>query len=278
MDWTISDTMSVLGGLAVINGLLLIVQKLGPKAIAFTWFPGRTILLIWSILASADETHIRNVLEVCLASHSLAVVFLATFHIFLECLDNTPRLPRYGCASGYWFICWMLSFMAMGGTAFALWYSQTEAMYIGVGIAAALLNAVNLQHAPKKLESASMKFTFSYFLGINIIASGLIFGVHWLLQAGFVTWAGLLTNLPVFSIILFASSSCRETPVAIRTTRQHVFMLAFQTWPSMALVSTLLLVLSVGHVFAVIIASVATIMVIIFQFAVIQHVFKSLYI
>ena len=43
----------------------------------------------------------------------------------------------------------MLSFMAMGGTAFALWYSQTEAMYIGVGIAAALLNAVNLQHAPK---------------------------------------------------------------------------------------------------------------------------------
>jgi hypothetical protein len=123
-----------------------------------------------------------------------------------------------------------------------------------------------------------MKFSVLYFLGINIVASGLIVGVHWLLQAGFVTWAGLLANVPVFSIVLFASSSCMETPSAIRMTRQHVFMLAFQTWPSMAMVSTILLVLPAGHIFAAIIAGLATILVIILQFVVIRYVFKSLYI
>lgn len=278
MDWSISDTVTILGGLAVINGLLLIVQRLGPKAIALTWFPGRTILLIWSILGSANEEHIRSLLDVCLASHSLSVIFLAVFHLFLECLDNTPRLPRYGCAISYWFICWVISLGAMGGTAAALWYNRTTSMYIGVGIASALLNGINLQHAPRRLENASMNFSLPYFLGINIVASALIISVHLLLQSGYVTWAGLLANLPIFSIVLFAGSSCRETPTAIRMTRQHVFMLAFQTWPSMAMVATLLLVLSVGHVFAAIVSGIATIMVIILQFVIIQNVFRSLYI
>lgn len=277
MQWSISDTLTVIGGLIIIDGLLLIVQRLGSKAIAFTWFPGRTILLSWSLLASADEEHIRSVLEVCLASHSLSVVFLAVFHIFLECLEKTPRLPRHGCAISYWFIGWVVSLLCVGGTVTALWLHQTEMMFIMVGIATALLNAVNLQHAPKRLENASMKFNLTYFIGINIVAAGLIFGVHWLLQSGYVTWAGLLSNFPIFEIVLFASSSCLDTPVAIRMTRQHVFMLAFQTWPSMALVATIIVLLPVGHVFAAIIAGVATIMVIILQFAVIQHIFKSLY-
>ena len=270
MTWTSGDTTTLLVGVLCTNILLAIVHKLGPAGIIITWIPGRVIVLAVSILNSKRKDTMEQVLEVAWASHILTVVFLCAFHIFVRWMSWSKRLPRFGCAVKHWLVCWLAAFTFMGAICILLWAYPFTEMYVGIGFTALIMNGVNIEHAPKHLKNEKMKFTPLYLLGANAVYIALTIGVHWLIEYGLIVYAGLMSNLPLFAIALFASSSCRDTPMAIRMTSQHVYMLAFQTWPSMAFLGTLWILLPQGSVVALCIAGTAAVITMAIQYFVVK--------
>ena len=246
MIWPIEDTVTLIIGILCTNILLAIVHKLGPAGIIVTWIPGRVIVLAISILNSKRNDSMEQVLEVAWASHILTVVFLCAFHMFVRWMSWSKRLPRFGCAIKHW----LAAFILMGVVCIILWAFPSTQMYIGMGTLALVMNLVNIEHAPKHLKNTKMKFTPLYLISANVVYIALTLGVHLLIEYGYIVYAGLVSNLPLFSIALFASSSCRDTPLAIQMTAQHVYMLAFQTWPSMAFLGILWVLLPQGSVIA----------------------------
>lgn len=270
MTWTSADTTTLLIGMVCTNILLAIVHKLGPAGIIITWIPGRVIVLAISILNSKRNDSMGQVLEVAWASHILTVVFLCAFHIFVRWMSWSKRLPRFGCAIKHWLVCWLSAFVLMGAVCIILWAFPSTEVYVGTGMLALIMNMINIEHAPKHLKNTKMKFTPLYLLSANTVYIALTIAVHWLIEYGYIVYAGLMSNLPLFSIALFASSSCRDTPLAIQMTAQHVYMLAFQTWPSMAFLGILWVLLPQGSVIALCSAGMAAVATMTVQYFVVK--------
>jgi hypothetical protein len=254
---------TVILGVVVLNIMLFIIHYSGPKAIALTWVPGRVIVIVISML---HKKELHNWLQITWTAYMIPVSLLAIFHFALRYMANKGRLPRFSCATPQWFICWSLGILAMVVSATLCMFIENPYILFSIGILAAYLNIVNVVDAPIHLQEVPIKFSTWYIIGTNIVIIAALILIELLIQHDYVRLAGVISNIPILSIVLLASSSCANTEEAINTTNQHIYMLAYQTWPAMAFVG----VMWIGQVYTTSIALVmsmsAVLVVLIIQF------------
>jgi hypothetical protein len=224
---------TIISGVVVLNIMLFIIHYSGPKAIALTWVPGRVIVIVISML---HKKELHNWLQITWAAYMIPVSLLAVFHFTLRYMANKGRLPRFSCATPQWFICWSLGILAIVVSTTLCMVIENPYILFSIGILAAYLNIVNVMDAPTHLQEVPITFTTLYIVGTNIIIVAALILIDLLIQHDYVRLAGVISNIPILSIILLASSSCANTDEAVNTTNQHIYILAYQTWPAMAFV------------------------------------------
>ena len=138
---------------------------------------------------------------------------------------------------------------------------------------AALGNVVNVSDAPAQLQQQHLKFTAYYVLFINALAIGALVTIDHLIQLGEVEWAGICSNFPILAAMLLAGSTCTTTEQAMRTTTQHVYMLAYQTWPAMAFVGMIWATEPLMGIYSVGLGSLAVIIVLGIQYTMVKNEF-----
>ena len=233
--------LTIVAGVTVLNIMLLIIHYSGPKAIVLTWIPGRIIVIVISMLNNAE---LHNWLQITWASYMIPVSLLATFHFTIRCM-LPKRLPRFSCATYQWVICWSLGIIAMAIAATMCIFIENPYILFSIGILAAYLNVVNVMDSPLHLQQIPIKFTVSYVVATNIAVIAALVFIELLVENGHIRLAGVISNIPILSIILLAGSSCNNTNEAINATNQHIYMLAYQTWPALAFVGSMW----IGHVY-----------------------------
>jgi len=212
-------------------------------------------------------------LQITWAASSVAVVFLAVFHFTLRAL-RTGRLPRFSCAHKEWVLCWSIAILATVATTAGVYYTNNNYLYLTIGIIALFGNIVNVTDAPTQLnQPQGIKFTVYYILFINLLAIGALITIDQLIQHGEVEWAGICSNFPILAAMLLAGSTCTTTQQAMRTTTQHVYMLAYQTWPSMAFIGTVWATEPRIGALSVVLGSGAVLIVLCIQYTMIKNEF-----
>lgn len=251
----------------VLNVLLLMIHALGPKGILLTWIPGRTILLLFSIL---NKNTLQDTLRYTWAAGIIPINFLIPLHLGVRLLSSNGRMPRFTCSST-WIPVWVsaLTLMALGVLLIGL--VDSVALDISLGIVAIFFNLFNIHDAPKHIQNDKVNMTAGYIIGTNVIVFGVLFLVHIVLQRGELVWAGILANVPLMAFVLIAGSTCESTPKAITLTGQHVYMLSYQIWPNMAFVGCLWATLPLGPEISFVLACVATICVLGLQYYFIKN-------
>ena len=92
-----------------------------------------------------------------------------------------------------------------------------------------------------------------------------------LVQLGEVEWAGICSNFPILAAALLAGSTCTTTQQAMRTTTQHVYMLAYQTWPSMAFIGVIWAAEGALGLASIALGSISVIIVLAIQYTMIKN-------
>jgi hypothetical protein len=223
----------VIFGILAFNSVLAIVHFAGPKSIVLTWIPGRILVLVIS-LASVDA--LQDMIRYTWASSIIPVTFLVIFH---TASSYNGRLPRFGKANCHWAATWIVSVVTMAVTIVIIGIFGNDILYLVTGIIATLLNIVNVTCAPQHIEKNEIKFTPTYIVGINVLVFGVLFGIHELIGAGELVWAGILSNIPLLAMALIAGATCIDSKKAVISIHQHVYMLSYQIWPNMAILSAL---------------------------------------
>ena len=231
-----------------------------------TWVPSRSIVLVLSMIHKKD---LIQWLQITWAASSITVAFLAVFHFTLRALQR-GRLPRFSCAHKEWVLCWTIALLVAGGTTTWVYYTNN---YLILGLMAALGNVVNVSDAPAQLQQQHLKFTAYYVLFINALAIGALVTIDHLIQLGEVEWAGICSNFPILAAMLLAGSTCTTTEQAMRTTTQHVYMLAYQTWPAMAFVGMIWATEPLMGIYSVGLGSLAVIIVLGIQYTMVKNEF-----
>tara|TARA_B110000977_G_scaffold132461_1_gene168792 strand:- start:454 stop:1242 length:789 start_codon:yes stop_codon:yes gene_type:complete len=251
---------TIVAGVVVLNIMLFIIHYSGPKAITLTWVPGRVIVIVISML---HQKELHNWLQITWAAYMIPVSLLAIFHFTLRYMANKGRLPRFSCATPQWLICWSLGILSMTTAAILCIVIENPYILFSIGILAAYLNIVNVMDAPTHLHETPIKFTTWYIIGTNIVIVVALVLIDQLIQHDYVRLAGVISNIPILSIVLLAGSSCADTEEAVNTTNQHIYMLAYQTWPAMAFVG----VMWIGQVYTTTISltmSISAVVVVLF--------------
>ena len=258
--------ITVILSIFFLNISLLVIHHVGPRAIAMTWIPARSIVLVISMW---NKEELIPWLKITWAASSVAVSFLAVFHFTLRLLKK-GRTPRFSCAHKEWILCWIIAAVVTSGTTIGVYYTNSDYMYFAIGILAAYVNIVNVTDAPGQLQQNHIKFTTYYVLFINFMAIGALVTIDQLIQRGEVEWAGICSNFPILAAMLLAGSTCTSTQEAMRTTTQHVYMMAYQTWPSMAFVGVLWGAGSLGQTTSLVLASIAVTVVLLIQYSLVK--------
>lgn len=251
----------------VLNVVMLIVHYTGPKAIILTWLPGRTLLLIASLL---HKPALLETLRYTWAAGLLPVTFLIMIHLGVRILEKKGRMPRFHCAKRQWSVVWASAFVVMFMVTLLIGFIESIPLYIGLGTAAILLNILNIKDSPSHLEQEHVKLTFEYVLGTNFIILAVLFIMNQLLDQGYLVWAGIISNIPLLAIILLIGSTCSASPQALTMTKQHIYMLSYQTWPTMAFVGVLWASLGLGNDMACVLAGTAMVVVLGIQYYMIK--------
>lgn len=253
----------------ILNAMMFFIHYAGPKAIVLTWIPGRTVLLLASLL---HKPELVSTLKYTWASGLVPVVFLAIVHIGLQRMSKTGRLPRFKCATWSWVLLFGSGLASMVSVILLIGLVHSEILYVILGCLAVALNVFNLKDAPTHLQSENVHLTVGYIACVNIIVISILLGMNTLLDSGEILWAGILSNIPILAIMLLISSSCKDSPSAMRITSQHVYMLSYQTWPNMAFVGVLWSSMAIGEEFAVAIAGMASVIIIFIQYMAIKTI------
>lgn len=226
---------TLITGVVIINLMVYIVHKAGPWGIALTWLPGRVIALMAQIQWLDTPGDMLVMAQYTSCACLVPVLFLLSFHTYMP--GHHGRLPRFKCAHFEWIACWILAIVALGiASGIVLWASPSRTACITIATAAALLNVVNTYHAPGRVRTERMPLSVRYFFAVNVVSIATLTTIAWCTAEGYLLEASLLSNLPIFSMVLLIGSSCFETPAAIWTTRQHVYMLSYQAWPSLVFI------------------------------------------
>jgi hypothetical protein len=132
---------------------------------------------------------------------------------------------------------------------------ESVTLYVVLGTTAIVLNIINVKDAPQHLEQEHVQLTTEYVIGTNIIILSVLFAMNALLDGGYLVWAGIISNIPLLAVVLLLGSTCSVSPTAVKMTRQHIYMLSYQTWPNMAFVGILWATLALGNDIACFLAS-----------------------
>lgn len=259
--------LSLLISTGVLNVVMFIVHYTGPKGIILTWIPGRTLILIATLL---HKPELLETLRYTWAAGLVPVTFLLALHAGVRVLEQQGRLPRFHCAKRQWACIWLAALVIMAAVILLIGFVESVALYIGLGTAAAILNIINVQDAPRYLEQEQVQFTLGYIFGTNIIILSVLFSMNALLDEGYLVWAGIISNIPLLAIVLLLGSTCSVSPTAVKMTRQHIYMLSYQTWPNMAFVGILWATLTLGNDIACFLASVGMVVVFVLQYYMIK--------
>ncbi len=259
---------TVLISVIVLNTIMALIHVLGPKGIILTWVPGRTLILIASIL---HEDNLVQTLTYTWASGILPVAFLIPMHMGVYLLGFKGRSPRFEC-SWIWVVVWLFTIAILIGIVVLIGSTQSVALQLTIGIFAIFFNISNMTDAPQHIQEERVELTATYVIGTNIVIIGILALIHIAIDRGEVVWAGILSNIPLMAFILIAGSSCRATPQSLKMTAQHIYMLSYQTWPNMAFVGTLWAALPLGVTTACILASTVMVVTLIIQFIFIKNI------
>lgn len=278
--------ISVVISVVLLNVMLFIINRSGPKAIIATWVPVRAIIIAVSMLHSDN---LNQWLEITWASSIIPVSFLAVFHFALRYLSHHGGLPRFSCAVKQWAVCWILAISVLALTIFLCFYTYNTYALFSIGILAAYLNTVNVIDAPEHLHKTKMSFTLNYIVAVNAMVVGVLIAINILIEHEQVAAAGIGGSLPLLAITLLAGSTCSPSEQtlktstsllagstyspseqALKTSTQHVYMLAYQTWPSMVFVGVLRMVHSLGDYTAIALSTGAMLSMLIIQFVMIK--------
>ena len=258
---------TIAASIIVLNLLLVMIHKLGPKGIVLTWVPGRTIVLIASIL---HKPELLETLRYTWSSGILPVAFLVPMHIGTNILSFNGRVSRFKC-SKWWIFIWIATLLVLTMTVLLVGNMQSSATQLTLGILAIFFNLSNLTEAPSALPANDhVKLSIVYVIITNIVILSVLGLIHIAIDQDQLVWAGILSNLPLMSFILIAGSSCQPSAKALRQTAQHIYMLSYQTWPNMAFVGSLWAAMPLGVDSAIIVAILAMIAVLIVQFVAIK--------
>lgn len=225
---------SILLGVVFIDAMLILINHIGALGIILTWFPGRILLL----LLSSSRNRQVELLEYAWAAHLIPVVFLCTFHLFLTM--RRGREPRFECTHYMWGLCWLVAVTLMITIAVTIWQVDNVELYIAFGALAVLLNGLNVYRAPMHIQHPKMKFTWKYIAWTTVGVVLFLSVIQILIDNGHISLAGIISNVPLLSIVLLVGTSCKNTPETTRTTGQHIYMLSYQIWPSMAFIGSML--------------------------------------
>lgn len=259
--------LALLISTAILNVVMLMVHYAGPKGIILTWIPGRTLLLIVSLL---HKSELLETLRYTWAAGLVPVTFLLALHAGVHFLEQKGRLPRFHCAKRRWIFIWFIALFMMAVVILLIGFIESVPLYILLGTAAVMLNILNVRDAPKHLEQEHVELTITYVIGTNAIILSVLFAMNALLDGGYLVWAGIISNIPLLAIILLVGSTCSASPTALTMTRQHIYMLSYQTWPNMAFVGILWAALPLGNVMACCLAGAGTFMVFGIQYCMIK--------
>jgi len=250
----------------VLNITLIFIHYIGPKAIIITWIPSRPLIIIYTLF---HEKELLIWLKVVWASSIVSILYLAIFHTSIRYLAK-KRMPRFKCAHSHWILTWIISILSISGTTVLCYLTENNISLFIIGTLAAIINIINILDAPAQLNHKPIKLTWQYFFFINVMAIGILILIQELIRNGYVRWAGISLNFPILAIALIAGSTCSNSPQAIRTTSQHVYMLAYQSWPAMGVVGTLWTTLKLGKIISMTLASVVGILIVSIQYIVIK--------
>ena len=259
--------LTVILGIISLNVTLIIIHHFGPKSIILTWVPLRNVVIVISML---HKKELVQWLRYAWASAIIPATFLAIFHFTLRYITHKGRLPRFSCAHKKWIICWFIAIFITGGMITLIYFTQNNYALFSIGIIGSCLNIINVLDAPIQLEHKPIKFTAYYIIFINAMAIGALIAIDRLIEAGEVEWAGISTNLPILAIALLAGSTCLSTSQAIRTTSQHVYMLAYQTWPGLAFIGIIWLSNFMNTYLMIGLASIGVLTVLLIQYIMIE--------
>lgn len=260
---------SVLISAVVFNAVMFFIHALGPKGIVLTWIPGRSLVLIASLL---HKPELLQTLQYTWAAGIVPVVFLIPLHVGVDYLFRVGRSPRFSCAALKWGCIWLITIIMMVLAVLLIGIAQSQTLNIVLGALAVVLNIYNLKDAPQHLQAEKVGFSVVYVVGTNAIVLGVLAIMNALLNAGELVWAGIVSNIPLLALVLIAGSTCKTTPDAIKMTKQHIYMMSYQIWPNMAFVGVLWAAIPLGAANACIFASVGTLILLVVQFIVIKRI------
>lgn len=259
--------LGVILAVLFMNAILFISHKAGPKATFLTWIPGRVIVLVFRQM---HKTEFLEWIKITWASSIISVSFLAVFHYSLRYIAHKGRIPRFSCAHKEWFVCWAFAVgTAVAGMITCL-YTDNDYILFSLGILAAYLNVVNVVDAPNHLQHKDIKIGIGYIITVNIAIIIVLVLIDQLIENGYTKWAGLSGSIPLLAAGILAGSSCAETETALADTSQHIYLLAYQTWPGMAATGILWWANPLGTIPATVMAGIACLTVIGIQYAMIK--------
>ena len=249
------------------NIVLFISHKAGPKAMILAWIPGRVIVLVFRQM---HKTEFLDWLKITWASSIISVSFLATFHFALRYISHKGRIPRFSCAHKEWLFTWILALAVAAIGATACLYASNDYILFSLGVLAVYLNVVNVMDAPIHLQHKKIKLGIKYIISVNIAIIIILVLIDQLIDMGYTKWAGIGGSIPLLAAGILAGSSCAETETAIADTSQHIYLLAYQTWPGMAATGILWWTQTLGTIPSTIMAGIACMVVIGIQYAMIK--------
>lgn len=259
--------LGVILAVLFMNVILFISHKAGPKAMILAWIPGRVIVLVFRQM---HKTEFLDWLKITWASSIISVSFLAIFHFALRYISHKGRIPRFSCAHKEWFFAWILALTAAAMAASACLYATNDYILFALGVMAVYMNVVNVMDAPIHLQRKEIKLGIKYIIAVNIAIIIVLVLIDQLIENGYTKWAGLSGSIPLLAAGILAGSSCAETETAIADTSQHIYLLAYQTWPGMAATGILWWANPLGAVPATVMAGIACATVIGIQYAMIK--------
>lgn len=259
--------LGIVSGLFILNSLLYVTHRAGHKAIILTWIPGRIIVLIAIQLHNQD---FQEWIKITWASSLIGVTFLATFHMAIRFILRIGRKPRFACAKKEWGLSWFLALTTGLSVSILCFFASSDLAYFSIGMVAFCLNIVNVLDAPKRLMENTFTFTWSYIIGTNITATIVLATIQALIIHKHTKWAALCGAIPLYAIALISSSSCVDTPKSIVQTNQHIYLLAYQTWPAMTTIGTIWLLQSKSQQIQLVCASIVCLLTLSLQFCAIR--------
>lgn len=261
--------ISILVALAATNILLCMIWYSGDKGLVLTWLPARNIMVtsVFAFSTKHDEHDFIDAAWFNFGSHIIPVLFLLVFTIgIISYKGREPRFERHHI----WRLIWIIALTVGGCCTSGVWFFQNKMVLQTVGGVAAASNFINISSMPKHRQTKRLTLTWTYVILTNIVVVGMMSVLFLLVADGQTAVVGILSNIPIISIALLAYSTC--TSVGTESTAQHVYILAWQIWPSLTFSLMTIVTHGLGWYWMLCISIASTVVVIIIQLTVIMKI------